>query len=91
MELWQIIAAVYLSGTLAAMYSIWWPSYKLIRMVQPSNIVVQKPLLSSTIVFSIFLIFFPVLIITFIIPSKLERFINGFVNGNERFLNKCAS
>ena len=81
MEIWQIIAAVYLSGTLAAMYSIWWPSYKLIRMVQPSNIVVQKPLLSSTIVFSIFLIFFPVLIITFIIPSKLERFINGFVNG----------
>ena len=81
MELWQIVAAVYLSGTLAAMYSIWWPSYKLIRMVQPSNIVVQKPLLSSTIVFSIFLIFFPVLIITFIIPSKLERFINGFVNG----------
>ena len=81
MELWQIIAAVYLSGTLAAMYSIWWPSYKLIRMVQPSNIVVQKPLLSSTIVFSIFLVFFPVLIITFIIPSKLERFINGFVNG----------
>ncbi len=81
MDLWQIIAAVYLSGTLAAMYSIWWPSYKLIRMVQPSSIVVQKPLLSSIIVFSIFLIFFPVLIITFIIPSKLERFINGFVNG----------
>jgi len=81
MELWQIIAAVYLSGTLAAMYSIWWPSYKLIRVVQPSSIVVQKPILSSIIVFSIFLIFFPVLIITFIIPSKLERFINGFVNG----------
>ena len=81
MELWQIIAAVYLSGTLAAMYSIWWPSYKLIRVVQPSSIVVQKPILSSIIVFSIFLIFFPVLIITFIVPSKLERFINGFVNG----------
>jgi len=81
MELWQIIAAVYLSGTLAAMYSIWWPSYKLIRVVQPSSIVVQKPILSSIIVFSIFLIFFPVLIITFILPSKLERFINGFVNG----------
>ena len=81
MELWQIIAAVYLSGTLAAMYSIWWPSYKLIRVVQPSSIIVQKPILSSIIVFSIFLIFFPVLIITFIIPSKLERFINGFVNG----------
>ena len=81
MELWQIIAAVYLSGTLAAMYSIWWPSYKLIRVVQPSSIIVQKPILSSIIVFSIFLIFFPVLIITFIVPSKLERFINGFVNG----------
>jgi len=81
MELWQIIAAVYLSGTLAAMYSIWWPSYKLIRVVQPSSIIVQKPILSSIIVFSIFLIFFPVLIITFILPSKLERFINGFVNG----------
>jgi len=81
MELWQIIAAVYLSGTLAAMYSIWWPSYKLIRVVQPSSIIVQKPILSSIIVFSIFLIFFPVLIITFILPSKLEGFINGFVNG----------
>jgi len=81
MELWQIIAAVYLSGTLAAMYSIWWPSYKLIRVVQPSSIIVQKPILSSIIVFSIFLIFFPVLIITFILPSELERFINGFVNG----------
>ena len=81
MELWQIIAAVYLSGTLAAMYSIWWPSYKLIRVVQPSSIIVQKPILSSIIVFSIFLIFFPVLIITFILPSKLEKFINGFVNG----------
>ena len=81
MELWQIIAAVYLSGTLAAMYSIWWPSYKLIRVVQPSSIIVQKPIQSSIIVFSIFLIFFPVLIITFILPSKLEGFINGFVNG----------
>ena len=81
MELWQIIAAVYLSGTLAAMYRIWWPSYKLIGVVQPSSIIVQKPILSSIIVFSIFLIFFPVLIITFILPSKLEGFINGFVNG----------
>ena len=81
MEIWQIIAAVYLSGTLAAMYSIWWPSYKIIRVIAPSNIMVQKPLLSTFIVFCIFFIFFPFLILTFIIPSKLERFINGFVNG----------
>ena len=81
MDIWQIIAAVYLSGTLATMYSIWWPSYKLIRIVAPYSIVVQRPLLSTIIVFCIFLIFFPVLIITFIIPSKLERFIQGFVNG----------
>ena len=81
MDIWQIIAAVYLSGTIATMYSIWWPSYKLIRIVAPYSIVVQRPLLSTIIVFSIFLIFFPVLIITFIIPSKLERFIQGFVNG----------
>jgi len=81
MDIWQIIAAVYLSGTLATMYSIWWPSYKLIRIVAPYSIVVQRPLLSTIIVFSIFLIFFPVLIVTFIIPSKLERFIQGFVNG----------
>ena len=81
MEIWQIIAAVYLSGTLAAMYSIWWPSYKIIRTIAPSNIMVQKPLLSTFIVFCIFFVFFPFLILTFIIPSKLERFINGFVNG----------
>ena len=81
MEIWQIIAAVYLSGTLAAMYSIWWPSYKIIRAIAPSNIMVKKPLLSTFIVFCIFFIFFPFLILTFIIPSKLERFINGFVNG----------
>jgi len=81
MEIWQIITAVYLSGTLAAMYSIWWPSYKLIRAIAPYNIVAQKPVLSFIIVFFIFLLFFPVLIITFIVPSKLERFIQGFVNG----------
>ena len=81
MDIWQIIAAVYLSGTIATMYSIWWPSYKLIRIVAPYSIVVQRPLLSTIIVFCIFLIFFPVLIVTFIVPSKLERFINGFING----------
>ena len=81
MDIWQIIAALYLSGTLATMYSIWWPSYKLIRAVAPYSIVVQRPLLSTIIVFFVFLLFFPVLIVTFIIPSKLERFIQGFVNG----------
>ena len=45
MELWQIIAAVYLAGVITSMYSIWWPSYKLIRTLAPTNIVVQKPLL----------------------------------------------
>ena len=56
MEIWQIITAVYLSGTLAAMYSIWWPSYKLIRAIAPYNIVAQKPVLSFIIVFFIFLL-----------------------------------
>ena len=51
MDLWQIIAAVYLSGVLAAMYSIWWPSYKLVRTLAPTNIMIQKPLLSTFIVF----------------------------------------
>ena len=81
MDLWQIIAAVYLSGVLAAMYSIWWPSYKLVKALQPTNIMVHKPILSTFIVFIIFLIFFPFLVITFIIPSNLDRFIRGFVNG----------
>jgi hypothetical protein len=81
MDLWQIIAAVYLSGVLAAMYSIWWPSYKLVRALAPTNIMIQKPLLSTFIVFIIFFIFFPFLIITFIFPSNLDRFIRGFVNG----------
>ena len=54
MEIWQIITAVYLSGTLAAMYSIWWPSYKLIRAIAPYNIVAQKPVLSFIIVFFIY-------------------------------------
>jgi len=81
MEIWQIIAAVYLSGVLAAMYSIWWPSYKLIKVLAPANIMIQKPILSTIIVFIIFLIFFPFLILTFIYPSNLDRFIRGFVNG----------
>jgi len=81
MEIWQIIAAVYLSGVLAAMYSIWWPSYKLIKVLAPANIMAQKPILSTIIVFIIFLIFFPFLILTFIYPSNLDRFIRGFVNG----------
>ena len=85
MDIWQIIAAVYLSGTLAAMYSIWWPSYKLIRVIAPYNIVSQKPILGFIIVFFIFLLFFPVLIITFIVPSKLDRFIKGFVYGVVNF------
>ena len=38
MEIWQIIAAVYLSGVLAAMYSIWWPSYKLVKVLAPTNL-----------------------------------------------------
>jgi hypothetical protein len=81
MDIWQIIAAVYLSGTLAAMYSIWWPSFKIIRTIAPYNIVAQKPILSFMIVFFIFLLFFPVLAITFVVPNKLDRFIKGFVNG----------
>ena len=81
MEIWQIIAAIYLSGVCAAMYSIWWPSYKLVRQIAPHNIMVDRPILSTLIVFFIFLLFFPVLIITFIVPSKLERFIQGFVSG----------
>ena len=56
MEIWQIIAAVYLSGTLAAMYSIWWPSYKLVRQIAPDNIMIDKPILSTLIVFFIWLI-----------------------------------
>ena len=81
MEIWQIIAAVYLSGTLAAMYSIWWPSYKLVRQIAPDNIMIDRPILSTLIVFFIFLLFFPLLIITFIIPNRLEGFIRGFVSG----------
>jgi hypothetical protein len=42
---------------------------------------VHKPILSTFIVFIIFLIFFPFLVITFILPSNLDRFIRGFVNG----------
>ena len=81
MNFWQIFAAVYLSGTLAAMYSLWWPSFKIIKSIAPHNIVAQKPILSFTVVFFIFLLFFPVLAITFVVPNKLDRFIKGFVNG----------
>jgi len=81
MELWQIFAAVYLSGTLAAMYSIWWPSFNIIKSIAPTNIVAQKPILSFIIVFFIFLLFFPLLVITFIVPNRLDGFIRGFVNG----------
>ena len=81
MDNWQIWFAIYFSGVLTAMYALWLPSYRVIKELQPDNIFMRRPLLTNFVVFWIFFIMFPVVILSVIIPSKTEKFIKGFITG----------
>ena len=81
MENWQLWAAIYISGVFTAMYALWLPSWRVIKKIQPDNIIIRRPILSNIVVFWIFFLFFPVTILSIIIPSKTENFIKGFIEG----------
>ena len=77
----EMILAFYAAGVLMAMWQLWLPSYRIIKEVDPYNIVVQRPILSGIIVLVIFTIMFPFIAFTLLFDDKVERFQNGFIKG----------
>jgi len=57
-DFWQYLLAFWLAGAILSMWKIYFPSLKIINAVAPENILAQRPILSSIIVFSIFFYIF---------------------------------
>ena len=77
----EIIIAFYVSGVAIAWWTLWLPSYKIIKEIAPDNIVARKPMLSGLITVVIFAIFFPFIAWVILFDDKVERFQNGFIKG----------
>lgn len=80
----EIVAGFWLAGSLLAMWKIWKPSIKVISLIDKDNILVQRPILSTIIVFVIFTIFLPFMVLALLIPEKAEEFALGFIKGTQR-------
>jgi|TARA_R100000541_G_scaffold15334_1_gene24736 hypothetical protein len=80
----EMILCFWLVGSLLAMWKIWRPSYKVITLIDRDNILVTRPILSTVVVFIIFTIFLPFMVIPLLIPNRLEEFVLGFIRGAER-------
>ena len=80
----QIILCFWLAGSLLAMWKIWKPSYSVISKIDDTNILVQRPVLSTIVVFFIFTLFLPLIVLPLLIPNKLEEFVFGFIKGAKR-------
>ena len=72
----EIFLAIYISGVITAMYALYWPAWKILRAVNPDNLLV-KMVMSTIVVFIMFLFTFPVFILALLFPNKTQRFING--------------
>ena len=77
----QIILCFWLAGSMLAMWKIWKPSYKVISLIDTENILVQRPILSTIVVFIIFTLFLPFMVLPLLIPQKAEEFALGFIKG----------
>jgi hypothetical protein len=77
----EIIIAFYASGVGIAWWQIWLPSYRIIKDIQPNNIMVKKPIMSGLIVLVVFAIAFPFIAYIILFDDKIERFQNGFIKG----------
>ncbi len=77
----EIFIAFYASGVVIAMWSLWLPSYKIIKEIAPNNIVARKPILSGMVTFVIFTIMFPFIAYVILFDDKVERFQDGFIKG----------
>ena len=80
----QMILCFWLAGSLLAMWKIWKPSYLVISKIDDTNILVQRPILSTIVVFFIFTLFLPFMVLPLLIPNKLEEFVFGFIKGAKR-------
>ena len=80
----QIILCFWLAGSLLAMWKIWKPSYSVISKIDDTNILVQRPVLSTIVVFFIFTLFLPFMVLPLLIPQKAEEFALGFIKGAKR-------
>ena len=86
----QIILCFWLAGSLLAMWKIWKPSIKVISLIEvislinADNILAQRPILSTIVVFILFTLFLPFMVLPLLIPQKAEEFAVGFIKGTEK-------
>ena len=80
----QIILCFWLAGSILAMWKIWRPSLKVISLINADNILAQRPILSTIVVFIIFTLFLPFMVLPLLIPQKAEEFAVGFIKGTEK-------
>ena len=81
MEWWKLFIAVYLSGVLVAMWKLWRPSLIILRKVVPNNPLAIRPILSTFVVFILFLLAFPFMIYAVLFDNQANRFIENFLKG----------
>ena len=80
----EIVAGFWLAGSLLAMWKIWRPSLKVISLINADNILAQRPILSTIVVFILFTLFLPFMVLPLLIPQKAEEFAVGFIKGTEK-------
>ena len=81
MELTTTIAVFYFAGVLTAMYSLYIPAWNFVRAAQPNNIMIRLKIRAAFIVFFLFSLVMPFLVIVMLIPSVTDDFIKGFAKG----------
>ena len=81
MELTTTIAVFYFAGVLTAMYSLYIPAWNFVRAAQPNNIMVRLKIRAAFVVFIMFALVMPFLIIVMLVPSITNDFIKGFAKG----------
>jgi hypothetical protein len=81
MELTTTIAVFYFAGVLTAMYSLYIPAWNFVRAAQPNNIMVRLKIRAAFVVFFLFSLVMPFLVIVMLIPNVTNDFIKGFAKG----------
>jgi len=80
----EIFIAVYMGGVATAMWALYYPAWKIIKSVNPNNLLVIRPFISFFVVLFFFTVFFPVIVFALIFPTRARRFIEGFAKGAEK-------
>tara|TARA_S200000501_G_scaffold204788_1_gene192508 strand:- start:93 stop:356 length:264 start_codon:yes stop_codon:yes gene_type:complete len=81
MEWWKLFTAVYFSGVTIAMWKLWRPSLIVLQKVSPNNPLAIRPILSTFVVFLLFLVAFPFMIYAILFEDKANSFIENFLRG----------